>query len=363
MRPRFAVPIVAAALAGASPLAAQTASPPAPVAKPASAPRAAPAARPTGPARAAALGAPARPTASRDGIEVLEDRLDACRRPRQPPQLLPLLGRPGSARGYRLPGYGSWSCWRPARSRPGRRGGRPAAAAPPRARRGTRGSGRRLRGTSTSSTPNRAAGHRPAARERAGEAGRRGDADERIVEHRAGPALGVRRAVRRDDHRGRARRPARRAGPGACARSPAVAGSRRPGARAADAARAARAAALEVLVQFRGAARHADTRGGGGRRARGPSSTRSTAPPGTGRRSLSRRVRHGGGGLRGPRAESLAARAARARSSWGAGARHGGPRARGRSLPRSSAGGWRSSSTRPKTGSPTAPDGASEARG
>ena len=107
MRPRFAVPIVAAALAGASSLAAaQTASPPAPVAKPASAPRAAPAARPTGPARAAALGAPARPTASRDGIEVLEDRLDAAADRVSTPQLLPLLGRPGSARGYRLPGYG-----------------------------------------------------------------------------------------------------------------------------------------------------------------------------------------------------------------------------------------------------------------
>ncbi len=137
MRPRFAVPIVTAALAGASPLAAQTASPPAPVAKPASAPRAAPAARPAGPARAAALGAPARPSASRDGIEALEDRLDARRRPRQPAAAAPLLGRAESARAATVcPATASSSCW-PPRCSPGR--GRYlnvlVRPAPPRARR------------------------------------------------------------------------------------------------------------------------------------------------------------------------------------------------------------------------------------
>jgi hypothetical protein len=104
MRRRFAVPIVTAALAGAAPLvAAQAAAPAAPVAKPAAAPRAAPAARPVTPARPAA---PPRPLASRDGIEALEDNLDAAADRVSTPQLMPLLGRPGSARGYRLPGYG-----------------------------------------------------------------------------------------------------------------------------------------------------------------------------------------------------------------------------------------------------------------
>ena len=104
MRRRFAVPIVTAALAGAAPLvAAQAAAPSAPVAKPAAAPRAAPAARPATPARPAA---PTRPLASREGIEALEDRLDAAADRVSTPQLMPLLDRPGTARGYRLPGYG-----------------------------------------------------------------------------------------------------------------------------------------------------------------------------------------------------------------------------------------------------------------
>src|SRR5512139_3005638 len=108
MRPRFAVPLVAVVLAGASPLAAaQAPAPPAPAAKPVSAPRPAPpAAKPAGSGPAATPAAPGLPIATRDGIESLEDRLDAAADRVSTPQLLPLLGRPGRARGYRLPGYG-----------------------------------------------------------------------------------------------------------------------------------------------------------------------------------------------------------------------------------------------------------------
>ena len=278
MRPRFAVPIVAAALAGASPLAA-------------------PDRLPAGSRREARVRAEsrARREAHRPGPRGRPRRAGAPDReprrhrgPRGPPRRAPPTAsarrsccRCSAGRAARAatvcPATGSWSCWPLARS-PARTEMNVLLRPRHRVHVVTRRLRRRLR-KPRRARRDRAAGHRPAARERAGAAGRRGDAAEDRRD-RAGPALGVRRAVRRDDHRGRARHPARRAGPGACARGPAVAGSRRPGAaRAADAARAARAAALEVLVQLRGAARHADTRRGGGRRARGPR-RRARRPPG-----------------------------------------------------------------------------------
>lgn len=60
-------------------------------------------AAPSAPARAV----PAKPPAvGREGIEALEAQLDRAVDRVSVPQLLPLVGRPGSARGYRLPGYG-----------------------------------------------------------------------------------------------------------------------------------------------------------------------------------------------------------------------------------------------------------------
>lgn len=66
----------------------------------------------TPPAPAAVPPAPGRPVATkppavgREGIEALEAQLDRAVDRVSVPQLLPLVGRPGSARGYRLPGYG-----------------------------------------------------------------------------------------------------------------------------------------------------------------------------------------------------------------------------------------------------------------
>lgn len=63
----------------------------------------APPAAPSAPARAVASKPPA---VGREGIEALEAQLDRAVDRVSVPQLLPLVGRPGSARGYRLPGYG-----------------------------------------------------------------------------------------------------------------------------------------------------------------------------------------------------------------------------------------------------------------
>jgi hypothetical protein len=113
MRPSgFTLPLAAALLVAAPFASAQDAAPrgapsaekptPAPKAAPARAPAPSPAkARPAAPSGPGARTAPAR-----DGIEALETRLDAAADRVSAPQLLPMLGRPTGARGYRLPGYG-----------------------------------------------------------------------------------------------------------------------------------------------------------------------------------------------------------------------------------------------------------------
>ncbi len=74
-------------------------------------PQAAPAAKPAASAPRAAGGAApraaSRPSASpREGLAALEERLNDAADRVSVPQLLPVLGRASSARGYRLPGFG-----------------------------------------------------------------------------------------------------------------------------------------------------------------------------------------------------------------------------------------------------------------